>query len=197
MPLLENVSSTYAMAAQTACVVDIGHTQTTVSCVDEGTVQTQSVIKKRYGGRDISELLYRLIKHPQALHYFPPDKFWPLQYPYHEMLLDRMKIQHSNMQMGSSQDLQPGQKPELVKIVNLWLKEQSGTDIQRPSQTRKHPQSTQITFNCSDALLLAPQALFYSELFDSLPRKSSKHETDFKCLDNFNTDWEDTFAEVM
>jgi actin-related protein 8 len=39
MPLLESVAASYAMAAQTACVVDLGHTQTTVSCVDDGQVQ--------------------------------------------------------------------------------------------------------------------------------------------------------------
>lgn len=91
MPLLESVAATYAMAAQTACVIDIGHTQTTVSCVDEGQVQTQSVIKRRYGGRDITELMYRLIASPEALHYFPVEKFWPMSYPYHSMLMDKLK----------------------------------------------------------------------------------------------------------
>jgi actin-related protein len=92
MPLLEPVAATYAMAAPSACVVDIGHTQTTVSCVDEGSVQNQSVIKKRFGGKDISEIMYRLlISSNHSLHYFPKDVFWPLSYPYHSMLLDKIK----------------------------------------------------------------------------------------------------------
>ena len=40
MPLLESVAATYAMATPSACIVDIGHTQMTISCVDEGSVQT-------------------------------------------------------------------------------------------------------------------------------------------------------------
>jgi actin-related protein len=38
MPLQESVAATYAMAAPTACIIDVGHTQTTISCVDEGVV---------------------------------------------------------------------------------------------------------------------------------------------------------------
>lgn len=44
----------------------------------------------------------------------------------------------------------------LVKVCNLWLKEQSNSTIKRPSATKKFPESTQITFNCSEALVVAP-----------------------------------------
>lgn len=190
MPLLESVAASYAMAAQTACVVDLGHTQTTVSCVDDGQVQPQSVIKKRYGGQDISELLYRLIVSPQALHYFPTNVFWPLHYPYHSMLLDRLKTQYSSLQMGVQDEGK--HKQELVKAITLVLKEQSQKGIKRPAPTKKHPESTQVMFNCSEALLIAPQALFYSQLFAALPSVTSKHETDPRCLDGAPQDWEDT-----
>jgi len=41
--------------------------------------------------------MYRLIVCPSALHYFPSDLFWPLDYPYHQMLMDRLKTQNSSM----------------------------------------------------------------------------------------------------
>jgi hypothetical protein len=63
------------------------------------------VIKKRFGGKDISEIIYRLLtssKH--SLHYFPKDVFWPLDYPYHSMLLDKIKCGYNSLQMGSLDD---------------------------------------------------------------------------------------------
>ena len=81
---LDSVMATYAMAAQTACVVDIGATKTTVCCIDDGVILNKSVIKKHYGGDDISEILYRLIRSQDALHHFPRDIFYPLHYEYHK-----------------------------------------------------------------------------------------------------------------
>lgn len=82
-------------------------------------------------------------------------------------------------------------KPELVKQINLYLKEQSNKTIKRPNN-KKHPESTQITFNCSEALLLAPQALFYSELMSGLPTQAAKHDKEL-----LNFDPEDTYSEIM
>ena len=75
---LESVLATYAMAAATACVVDIGSSKMSVCCVDDGIIMSKTIIKKHYGGDDISELLYRLLNMKQATHYFPPKVFYPL-----------------------------------------------------------------------------------------------------------------------
>ena len=80
---IESIMSSYAMGAQTACIVDIGSSKTSVCCVDDGVIINKTIIKKNFGGDDISELLYRLIKTKDALHYFPKNIFYPMQYPYH------------------------------------------------------------------------------------------------------------------
>lgn len=69
----ESVMTTYAMALPSACVVDIGSTKITVSCVDEGLLVPKTIIRKHYGGDDITEILYRLIIRNKALHYFPQN----------------------------------------------------------------------------------------------------------------------------
>jgi len=61
-------------------VIDIGSTKTTVSCIDDGIILNKSIIKKHYGGDDISELLYRLIRSKDALHHFPSNIFFPMHY---------------------------------------------------------------------------------------------------------------------
>ena len=51
----------YAMALPTACIVDIGATQTTVCCVEEGILVPKSIIRKNFGGDDQTELMLRLL----------------------------------------------------------------------------------------------------------------------------------------
>ena len=78
----------------------MGSTKTSVCCVDDGVIINKSVIKKHYGGDDIAELLYRLIKSQNALHYFPKNIFYPLQYPYHFLQLETAKEQFTMLQMN-------------------------------------------------------------------------------------------------
>ena len=61
------------MALPTAVVVDIGSTKTTVCCIEEGIIISKSIIRKNFGGDDMTSLLQRLIQYSDALHYFPKD----------------------------------------------------------------------------------------------------------------------------
>jgi actin-related protein 8 len=74
----ESVMATYAMAVQTGCVVDIGAQKISVVCVDDGQILPRTIIRKHYGGDDINQLLFRLIKSEQALHYFPEQLLYPM-----------------------------------------------------------------------------------------------------------------------
>lgn len=58
----ESVMASYAMALQTACVVDIGSSKLSVCCIDDGIVQPRSIVSKHYGGDDLNELFFRLLK---------------------------------------------------------------------------------------------------------------------------------------
>lgn len=86
----ESVMATYAMALPSACVVDIGSTKITVSCVDEGLLMPKSIIRKHYGGDDITELLYRFINKSKALHNFPRN-ILNLDSHYHKLLVEQIK----------------------------------------------------------------------------------------------------------
>jgi actin-related protein len=141
--------ATYAMACQSACVVDIGSQKISVCCVDDGIIIPKTIFKRNYGGDDISELLLRLMQTKGSLHYFPKHVFYPLHYPYHMMLLEHIKEVNSSMQMNE-------QQKELVKIIKLWLKEQKVDSMCRTDRSRKLPNAIQLQFNCSDALILAP-----------------------------------------
>jgi actin-related protein 8 len=82
--------ATYAMALPTAVVVDIGSTKTSVCCIEEGIIIAKSVIRKHFGGDDITHLFSRLIQSDKSLHYFP---FGILNndYHYHKQLIEQLK----------------------------------------------------------------------------------------------------------
>jgi len=58
---LESIMATYAMALPTAVVVDIGSSKTQVCCIEEGIIIQKSVIRKNYGGDDMTDLLLHLL----------------------------------------------------------------------------------------------------------------------------------------
>lgn len=127
---VESIMSSYAMGAQTACIVDIGSSKTSVCCVDDGVIINKTIIKKNFGGDDISELLYRLIKARDALHYFPRNIFYPIQYPYHMLQLEAFKEQFTVLQMNQT-------SKDYIKTIKLLLKEQDESKITRPIKNKK------------------------------------------------------------
>ena len=58
---LESVMATFAMALPTACVVDIGSSKTSVCCIEEGIIITKSIVRKHFGGDELTSLLMRLL----------------------------------------------------------------------------------------------------------------------------------------
>lgn len=74
------------------------------------------------------------------------------EYHYHKTLLEYLKENFSLTEMDLG---------ETVKTCQLKVKEKLNS---------RHRKVTQMTFNCSDSLLLAPQSLFYSSLMQILLR---------------------------
>ncbi|KAG6857474.1 hypothetical protein H0H87_003541 [Tephrocybe sp. NHM501043] len=58
----ESLAATYGAGISNACVVNIGATTTSVACVDEGLVLADTRMSLSFGGNDITEFLYVLLK---------------------------------------------------------------------------------------------------------------------------------------
>ncbi|KAF8555987.1 actin-like ATPase domain-containing protein [Imleria badia] len=58
----ESLAATYGAGISNACVVDIGTVKTSVACVDEGLVISDSRMSLNMGGNDITEFLYVLLE---------------------------------------------------------------------------------------------------------------------------------------
>eukprot|EP01124_Arcella_intermedia_P015453 TRINITY_DN21958_c0_g1_i2.p1 TRINITY_DN21958_c0_g1~~TRINITY_DN21958_c0_g1_i2.p1 ORF type:complete len:818 (+),score=212.03 TRINITY_DN21958_c0_g1_i2:365-2455(+) len=63
----ESVCVGIGIGKQTACVVNVGHTKTTVACVDEGDVIPGTTYHMNYGGDSITSLFLRLLKEGQTV----------------------------------------------------------------------------------------------------------------------------------
>ena len=60
----ESVMSTYGLAQPSACIVDIGAEKISISCVDEGQLITESIIRKNYGSSNLTKIFHYFLAHP-------------------------------------------------------------------------------------------------------------------------------------
>ena len=55
--------SSFGLAIQSSCVVDIGSDKINICCVDEGMIIENTLIRKNIGGKEITKLLYLITKY--------------------------------------------------------------------------------------------------------------------------------------
>ena len=55
---LESVMSSFGLAIQSSCVVDIGSDKLNICCVDEGMIIKNTLIRKNIGGNEVTKLLF-------------------------------------------------------------------------------------------------------------------------------------------
>ena len=60
---LESVMSSFGLAIQSSCVVDIGSDKVNICCVDEGMIIKNTLIRKNMGGNEITKLLFLITKY--------------------------------------------------------------------------------------------------------------------------------------
>jgi actin-related protein 8 len=150
--------ATFAMAMSTACVVDIGSSKISVCCIDEGLMIPKSIQRKHYGGNEVNEMFIRLVNRSKGLHYFPRNLLFS-GYHYHKQIIEYLKENYTLTEMDVG---------ETVKTCIVRIKERINNRSRKVSQ---------LQFNCSDSLLLAPQSLFYSQLI-SILQKIKEETTD-------------------
>ena len=66
MILQESVAASFALGISCACVVDIGHTKTSVACVEDGLSLRNSRICMNWGGEQLDQLAARVLQLPEA-----------------------------------------------------------------------------------------------------------------------------------
>jgi actin-related protein 8 len=104
------------MALPSACVIDIGSSKISISCIDEGLMLPKTLLRKHYGGDDIDEVFYRMLQRTKALHYFPKNLL-NMESKFHRLLISQIKEKFAATEMD------PG---EIVKTIHLTIKDKIG-----------------------------------------------------------------------
>ena len=129
----ESVMSTFGAAMQSSCVVDIGSSKTNVCCVDEGMMIEDSLIRKNFGGDDITKLLYMMLLRTSLNKNYLPMDYFAINNAYHYRIIEKLKenecefpsIQNPSSQFQSkSSKIWLHRKGKTTKVFNVSLSEQ-------------------------------------------------------------------------
>jgi len=176
---LESVLSTFGAALQSACVIDIGSTKVSVCCLEDGMIVENSLIRKNYGGDDITGLLYTTLKRKNLSFFFPIDSF-NIDNPYHYRIFEKLKETECEIP-----NIQNPQAQFMAKNCKVW-------------QHKKNSNTKLMNVTVCEAIYTSPLGLFYPDIFSTIKTIV------VPCLDQFNdiyyelyTDPEDTMDEMI
>ena len=176
---LESVMASFGGALQSACVLDIGSDKINVCCVDEGIILEDTLIRKNYGGDDLTKLLYLLTKRKGSKIFFPYDQM-NLNNSYHFRILEKLKeseCEFPNLQNPTSQFI--------PKNCKLWMH-------------RKGNPTKMFNITLSEAAYLTPLSLVNVEIFETIRNVNIPHVGLFNDIYSEQyPDPEDTYEDLI
>lgn len=135
----ESVAATFGAGSSCACVVDVGAQKTSVSCVDEGMVISDSRVSLAYGGENVTETFAKLLLQQefpcQDINLYNRNDDWELA--------DRLK-----RNFGTFDDADIA-----VQLYHFYRRRAGG-------RTEKY------NLKVFDEAMLAPLGLFHPDLFE-------------------------------
>lgn len=145
---IESVSSSFGTALQSCCVVDIGSQKTNVSCVDEGFVLEESIIRKNFGGDDLTEFLKKSLQRKTSTYYFP-SAYFINDNVYHHRIIEKLKETECEF-------------PNVLNPTSYFINKNCKVWIHN-----KHKNTKTFNITLSDALYMTPIILFNPVLLET------------------------------
>lgn len=165
----DSVAATYGAGLGYGCVIDIGAQKTSISCIEDGISQLDARVRLNYGGGDIDQVLLMLLRKCGF-----PYRECNVQDSYADArLLDELKERfcHLNANVCGAQE------------KHFTLRRQSGQWVRYALQV-------------GDEVIMAPLALFHTELFNIIGKPGNSVLTQQSAQDQY--DCEDCFdAEYL
>ncbi|CCF58406.1 hypothetical protein KAFR_0E02530 [Kazachstania africana CBS 2517] len=146
----ESLATCYGAGISTStCVVNVGASETSVSCIDEGVVLENSLINLNYGGDDITRLFSVLLK------------------------MNNFPYQDWNVESIAGWNIAETLKKQIVTLQDADVTVQLSNFMKRVfnEPTEKYE------FKTFDEVMLAPLALFAPRIFSYLRNEESKNST--------------------
>ena len=189
---LESVMSSFGLAIQSSCVVDIGSDKLNICCVDEGMIIKNTLIRKNIGGNEVTKLLFLITKYlvknnskenndNNTNNKFPIDLFNINDFRDFRIF---EKLKENECEFPPILDTGLGISQLTQKKVKLYL--------HKKGFPTKIINSTLI-----EELYLSPLCLFYPKIIETFRPKNIKKITYFNDLTNeYFVDSEDVLAEL-
>ena len=176
---LESVLSTFGAALQTACIVDVGSTKISVCCIEDGLIVENSLVRKNFGGDDITRLLYKTLSRRNTTFYFPIEHF-SIDNPYHFRILEKLK--EFECELPNIQNPVAQFTPKNCKI---W-------------QHKKNSTTKIMNLTLCEGIYTSPSGLFYPEIFANTKNLNNPSPDMYNDIySEFFTDPEDTMDELI
>ena len=155
---LESVMSAFGMALQSACVVDVGSDKINICCVEEGVILEETLIRKNFGGRDMTTFLYLYMKQSAIAEQkngsrsFPYELFDINNNNIHFRIFE--KIKENDCEFPDVQSASLGMAQFVPKYSKLWLH-------------KKNTKTKQINFTLVEPAYITPLCLFFPDIIYS------------------------------
>lgn len=164
----EGVAATFGTGTSCACVVDVGAEKTSISCVDEGMIVSDSRVYLNYGGDHITEAFTKILlqqKFPYKDINFYDNSDWELA--------ERLK-----QKFGTFDDAEIA-----VQLYHFFMK--------KPGDKTKKYQ-----FKVYDETMLAPLGLFYPNLFQ-IPSSLAPRRLFPESIDHYSGEPNNPFSKAQ
>ena len=183
---LESVMSTFGLAVQSSCIVDIGSDKINICCIDEGVILEETIIRKNFGGNDITNFLYLLIKQNSKRknneNNFPYELF-NMNNKKHFRIFEKLK--ENECEFPPILDTGLGTTQLTPKNCKIWFH-------QKGSSTKL------ISFTLNEEAYIAPLCLFYPEIIKTFKKiEIPKINYDNDITGEIYKDPEDTLDDLI
>lgn len=145
--LQESVAATFGAGISSACIVDVGAQTTKVTCVDEGMAIADSRVNLKFGGKDITKTLARMLSDHQFPHHVDLSKMWDFN------LIEWIKQKYCTCNDAEM----------AVQLYSFYSRQ--------PNQP-----ALKYNFKTFDEVMLPILGLFYPELFGHRHKLEGRHK---------------------
>ncbi|EDW66195.2 actin-related protein 8 [Drosophila virilis] len=163
----DSVAATYGAGIGYGCVVDIGAQKTSIACIEDGISQLDARVRLSYGGGDIDQVLLMLLR--------------KCGFPYRECCVERSYV--------DAQLLDELKERFCHLNANVCGAQEKHFTLRQP-----HGQWVRYTLQVGDEAIMAPLALFHTELLNITGKTRAVHtqqsaQEQYDCEDCFDAEY--------
>lgn len=180
----EAIATSFGAALPLGCIVDIGSSKINVCCVDEGFIILESVIRRNYGGNELTSMLNLYFERNEKEKIIEKDRLLP----------SHLKINQSYYQRRIIEKL----KEDIVELPNLNIPTTQFHPKPYKLWLHKPNENTDLyNINLYDEAILPSMIYFKTNIIKKMKRISSLTTAGFNNINTNLYDPEDVMEDII